>query len=397
MPDIGGLMFCLVGKYAELNFEHEKQRGIGMIRLKAISEEFLIFGDYLFSSPIGSGHINDTFISTYNQAGHRLSYIFQRINTTVFKNPEELMNNISRVTKHLRKKYAKRKDSSRRTLTVVPTRDGKEYFKDVNGKYWRCYLYVERTLSYDILESADQAYKAARAFAEFQRLLCDLPGPKLHETITDFHNTPVRMQAFDRAVAENSENRLKDVADEIAFVNQFRPCVSRLVDLGREGKIPERIIHNDAKLNNVMLDDITNEGICVVDLDTVMPGFSLYDFGDLIRTSISPAAEDEADLSQVSIRMDVFEATVRGFIEGYQGKLNDTEIENLTFSGILITFENGLRFLTDYLSGDVYFKTRYPEHNLVRARNQFKLVREMLEHQEELQRIVMQIKEDCKL
>ena len=366
-----------------------------MIRLREISKEFLIFGDYLFSSPLGNGHINDTFMSTYNQAGHRLSYTFQRINTKVFKQPDELMDNIVRVTEHLRSKYAGRNDSSRRALTVVPTRDGKNYLKTPDGKCWRCYLYVERVLSYDILETPDQAYKAAKAFAEFQRLLCDLPGPKLHETIVDFHNTPVRMNNFDAALQENIKNRVAEITEEVAFVNKFRPHTSRLVDLAKEGKIPERITHNDTKLNNVMLDDITNEGICVIDLDTVMPGLSLYDFGDLIRTSISPAAEDETNLENVYIRKDIFQAAAKGFIEGYQGQLNDVEIENLVFAGILITFENGLRFLTDYLNGDVYFKIHYPEHNLDRARNQFKLVREMLEQKDELEALVMEAKKSC--
>ena len=367
-----------------------------MTKFQKISENFLIFGDYLHSEPFGNGHINDTFISIYNQAGHRLTYIFQRINTKVFKNPDELMENISRVTNHLRKKYSNRRDSSRRALTIVPTKNGKGYFKDSEGKCWRSYLFIERALCYDILETPEQAYKAAKAFAEFQHQLSDLPEPRLHETIPNFHNTPMRMEAFDEALRKDARHRAGGIQDEINFVNKLRPQASRLVDLEATGRIPERITHNDTKLNNVMLDDITNDGICVIDLDTVMPGLSLYDFGDLIRSSISPAAEDETDLSKVCIRKDIFEAAAKGFIEGYAGELLETEIDNLTFAAILITYENGVRFLTDYLQGDTYFKIRYPQHNLDRARNQFKLVQEMLDHQQELEDLVRKVHRELK-
>jgi len=324
--------------------------------------------------PYGSGHINDTFMARFNQSGETVKYIFQRINVNVFRKPGELMDNIARCLNHLKGKLAKRRDASRRALSLVPTKDGQPYLVTSSGDNWRCYLFIERARTYDVLEGPEQAHAAAKAFGAFQMLLSDLGGKRLYETIPDFHNTPQRLANFDAALKADVQKRAADVKAEIDFVQRHRAMAPVLLDLLAKGEIPERITHNDTKINNVMLDDENGEGVCVIDLDTVMPGLSAYDFGDLVRTSVSPSAEDERDLAKVQLRLDVFEALAQGFIEGYNGHLKKREIELLPFAGALITFEIGLRFLTDYLDGDKYFKTHRDKHNADRCRTQFRLV-----------------------
>jgi Ser/Thr protein kinase RdoA (MazF antagonist) len=344
--------------------------------------EFPIYGDFISAAPYGSGHINDTYAVAFNQAGASLRYIFQRINHEIFKDPAALMENIKRVTSHQASKLVGRSDSSRRTLTVVETRAGLPYHLDEGGNYWRVYPMIEGAQSHDVLETPTQAFNAAKAFGGFQKLLVDLPGGRLQETIPHFHDTPKRLDAFKEALMRDSANRALDAKPEIDFVLARVPMASRLLDLHAAGKIPERVTHNDTKLNNVLIDEVTNEGLCVIDLDTVMPGLALYDFGDMVRTGTSPASEDERDLSKVRARLDMFTALLEGYLSEAAVFLNDTEKELLPFSGMLITFEIGIRFLTDFLSGDVYFKTSRPGHNLDRCRTQFKLV-ESLESQEE--------------
>jgi len=353
---------------------------IGTIRNVAV--EFPIYGDFISGAPYGSGHINDTYAVAFNQAGASLRYIFQRINHEIFKDPAALMENIKRVTSHQASKLVGRSDSSRRTLTVVETRSGLPYHLDEGGNYWRVYPMIEGAQSHDVLETPTQAFNAAKAFGGFQKLLVDLPGGRLQETIPHFHDTPKRLDAFKEALMRDSANRALDAKPEIDFVLARVPMASRLLDLHAAGKIPERVTHNDTKLNNVLIDEVTNEGLCVIDLDTVMPGLALYDFGDMVRTGTSPASEDERDLSKVRARLDMFTALLEGYLSEAAAFLNDTEKELLPFSGMLITFEIGIRFLTDFLSGDVYFKTSRPGHNLDRCRTQFKLV-ESLESQEE--------------
>jgi aminoglycoside phosphotransferase (APT) family kinase protein len=346
--------------------------------LRGLARQFQIFGEFLSAEPYGSGHINDTYCAVFDQAGTRVRYIFQRINHLVFKNPVAVMENISRVTAHLGAKLAGQKDRSRRALTLVPGRDGRSFQRDEQGNYWRVYLFIERARTYDTVDTPAQAFQAAKAFGRFQKLLADLPAPRLHDTIPDFHHTPKRFAALEQAIAADAANRAKLAQPEIDFALQRKSIVSVLLD----ANLPTRVTHNDTKVNNVMLDDATGEGICVVDLDTLMPGLALYDFGDTVRTATSPAKEDERDLSRVMMQFPRFEALVRGYLSEAGEFLTPAEKRLLAFSGKLITFEIGIRFLTDHLAGDVYFKVHRQGHNLDRARAQFKLI-ESIERQEE--------------
>ncbi len=329
---------------------------------------FALPGNFIASAPYGSGHINDTFAVTYNQAGTNIRYILQRINTAIFKDPFLLMENIRQVTSHLKSKTS----DSRRTLTLMPAKNGHVMAIAPDGSCWRTYLFIEDTVSFDVLESTAQAYEAARAFGQFQADLVDLPG-RLTETIPDFHNTPKRIEALKAAIKADVCGRVKNAAAEIDFILSREEEAATLLELNHQGLIPERITHNDTKLNNVLIDQKTGCGICIIDLDTVMPGLAHYDFGDMVRTGTSPAAEDETDLSKVVMRFDMFEALLRGFCASAGAFLNDTEREYLPFSGKLITLETGVRFLTDYLSGDTYFKIHRENHNLDRARTQLAL------------------------
>ncbi len=358
------------------------------VQVDAIAQKFEIYGNYLGAAPYGSGHINDTFLGLYNQAGKKVRYIFQRINTSIFKNPEDLMRNISVVLSHLKKKNPAGKEASRYYLTLVPTKDKKKYYVSPDGSFWRCYLFIEGAVTYDILETEEHAYQAAYAFGIFQRQLSDLDGSKLVETIPNFHNTVKRLETFDAVLKADVCRRAASVRPEIEFVQARRGMVSTVVDMLADGRLPVRITHNDTKLNNVMIDETSGQGICVIDLDTVMPGSSLYDFGDMVRTSVSPAAEDEKDLSKVVCRLEMFRALVHGFTNGFGDCLTKTELELLPFSGRLITFEIGLRFLTDYLDGDHYFKVHRDGHNVDRCRTQFKLVSELERLDPELQNIM---------
>jgi Ser/Thr protein kinase RdoA (MazF antagonist) len=344
--------------------------------LVSIVERFQLGGEFVAASPYGSGHINDTFAVTMRLPAGETRYVLQRINHQVFKRPDELMENVERVCAHARAKLAISGvlDAHRRALRLIPTTDGKSWFIDAAGNRWRCYDFVEKATGYDVVRNANQAFQAARAFGAFQSLLADLPGGRLHETIPDFHHTPARFARFQAALAKDAHGRADAAKSEIAFALARESEVSRVVDALRSGQLPERVTHNDTKLNNVLLDDVTQEGICVIDLDTVMPGSVLYDFGDLVRTSTSPAAEDETNLSLVTMQFPMFEALVKGYLSSAQGFLTPREKQLLPFAGKLITFEIGLRFLTDWLEGDAYFKIKRPLHNLDRLRTQFKLV-----------------------
>lgn len=349
--------------------------------IKEIASNFLIPGDFISAAPYGSGHINDTYAACFCQGGINVRYIIQRINHNVFKNPPALMENIMRVTEHLRSKLNASACPSRQALRLITTHDYKPYHHDAAGNYWRVYIFVEGANTYDVIKTPEQTYQAGKAFGDFQKNLVDIPGGRLHETIPDFHNTPKRMEALEKAIEKDVVNRAAGIKKEIDFALNHKNITDVLIKLNQAGKIPERITHNDTKINNVMLDDTTGEGVCVIDLDTVMPGLVHYDFGDLVRTSTSPAAEDEKDLSKVTMRMPMFESLLKGYMKTAGDFLNPTEREYLPFSGKLITFEIGIRFLTDYLSGDVYFKTHRDGHNLDRCRTQFKLV-ESIEEQE---------------
>ena len=361
--------------------------------LNSVMSQFSVYGEYLIGVPYGTGHINDTFQVTFDQGGTTVHYILQRVNTNVFRNPEALMENFVRVTGHIGRKIREERklhpETRHRTLEVVPARDGKPFVRDAAGNFFRCYVFVENARAYDVLETPEQAFKVAQAFGEFQCNLVDLPGPRLHETIPDFHNTPKRLEALRQAIRRDPVGRERRVRREIDFIMKRADETERLLRLQAEGAIPERITHNDTKVNNILIDDLTGDGICVIDLDTVMPGLSLYDFGDMVRAGTSPAEEDEVDLAKVGMRFEMYEALYRGFLSSAGSFLTEAERENLPFSGKLITFEIAIRFLTDYLEGDVYFKVKRPEHNLERCRNQLRMVESIEEQSKRMKDLLL--------
>ncbi len=344
--------------------------------LHEVASLFDMRGDLVLGYPYGSGHINDTYCAHYDQAGLRIRYIHQRINHDIFQDPAGLMENISRVTEHALKGLvaAGDKEAFRRTLTCLPAKTGKPYAVDSQGNHWRTYLFIERARTYDILETPAQAKEAARAFGEFQKLGADLPGKPLIETIPDFHNTKQRFNNLLAAIEADTHNRAASVKSEIDWFLSRQDDAKLVVDALDSGEIPVRVTHNDTKLNNVMLDDVTGEAVCVIDLDTTMPGSAIYDFGDMVRTATSPAAEDEPDTSKIDCREEFFEALVSGYLSSAKDFLTDRERDLLAFSGKLLTLECGTRFLADYLQGDTYFKTHRDGHNLDRCRTQIALV-----------------------
>jgi Ser/Thr protein kinase RdoA (MazF antagonist) len=347
--------------------------------LSSIAAKFQFDGTFLQAKPHKSGHINDTFIvQVQDQANQLRRYVLQRINHYVFQNPQGLMRNIQLVTEHLRAKIiAAGGDPEREALTLVPTNDGEVLLQTSQGEYWRAYVFIERARTYQVPKSAHQVYGAARAFGNFQRMLIEFPAAQLHETIPNFHNTPKRFADLLTAVSADTENRVTLAKAEIEFAEVRAVEMSTLMDLLERGELFERVIHNDTKFNNVMIDDKSGEGICVIDLDTVMPGLLLYDFGDLVRSAANPAAEDERDLSQVRVDLEVYEQIVRGYLDAARGFLSSTELNLLAFSARLMTLECGIRFLTDYLNGDTYFKVQREGHNLDRCRTQFVMVEDM--------------------
>ena len=358
-----------------------------------VVKAFQIYGSFVDAQPYGSGHINDTLVASFSQAGTRVRYIFQRINHRIFKDPVALMENIARVTAEAQRqlRLAGVPDASRCSLSVIPTLSGQPVHRDEGGNYWRCYPFIEGARTYDIIQNPRQAYEAARAFGEFQRLVAGLEGPRLHETIPNFHHSRDRFEKLRATVTADANDRLKLAQPEWDFFQSMEPMVDRLLDLQAAGQIPERVTHNDTKLNNVMIDDATENGICVIDLDTVMPGLALYDFGDMVRTATSPVAEDETDLSKVRMQMPMFEALVRGYLSSAGDFLNQVEKVHLAFSGKLIAFEIGLRFLTDFLEGDVYFKVKRDGHNLDRCRTQIALVKSIDAQEAAMNQLVEEI------
>ena len=354
---------------------------------RIVAQQFQMDGAFSSAAPYGSGHINDTFCVIYTRNGTQIRYLLQRINHDIFKDPAALMENIRRVTEHLRQKYAGLPDAGRRVLTLIPTHDGEAFHRDAAGNCWRVLNFIEGVRAFDAVESPAQAWQAAKAFAEFQKQLADLPAPRLHDTIPDFHNTPKRFATLEQAVSADVVGRVKLARLEIEFALSRKAICRVLLEAG----LPERVTHNDTKLNNVLLDEATGEGICVIDLDTVMAGLAAYDFGDLVRSATCPAGEDERDLSAVGMRLPMFEAIARGYLSVAGEFLTPAEKQLLPFAGKLITFETGIRFLTDYLSGDCYFKVRRDGQNLDRCRRQFKLVESIEQQEAKMSRLVADI------
>ena len=360
--------------------------------LGAIFENFQVDCDYIEGLPYGCGHINETYAVRVTENGQPVRYILQCMNPTIFSQPDRLMDNVGRVTAHVRAKVLEEGgDPGRNALTVVPTREGKLMYTDDDGNNWRVYVFIENATSYQSIENPQDFYAAARAFGHFQKQLADFDASSLYEVIPNFHNTPARFELFEEALEEDIKGRAEDVLREIEFVQARKKPMSRLVKMLENGELPLRVTHNDTKLNNVMVDDKTGEGICIIDLDTVMPGLSLYDFGDSIRFGASTAAEDEKDLSQVEMSLELFEIYAKGFLEEVGSSLTQKEIEMLPWSAVTMTFECGMRFLTDYLQGDTYFRIHYPDQNLDRCRTQFKLVADMEEKMPQMEEIVRRV------
>lgn len=338
-----------------------------------LNEIFKKFGFNFDYSPYGNGHINDTYL-----CDGMPKLILQKINSNVFKNPESVMENIYNVTEHLKKKITQYGgDPRRETLNVIRTTDGKNFYKADDNNYFRMYYYVDNSLSFDYAEDPMLLYHAGKAFGKFQRLLDDFPIDMLHETIIDFHNTPIRVHQLEKAKQDNIAGRINRVSKELEFADKYSKYASLITDSIENGTIPMRVTHNDTKLNNVLFDNKTKEGLCVIDLDTVMPGSALYDFGDALRFAASSGAEDEKNLDLIWFDLDKFEFFAKGFLEETKDCLTPKEIELLPMSVLLMTYECGTRFLADYLNGDTYFKIHYENHNLDRARTQFKLVKDI--------------------
>ena len=353
-----------------------------------IAERFEAEGTPERVEPHGSGHINDTYLLMCRLNEKYKKYIIQRINHEIFKKPWELMENVVKVTEFLREKIRENGgDPERETLHVIPAKDGKSYCEWEDHTCWRMYGFIEGATSYDAVKEPRDFYESAVAFGHFQKLLSDYPAETLHETIPNFHNTVDRFANFKKALDEDVMHRAAGVKEEIRFVLEREKDCHVLCDMLSSGEIPLRVTHNDTKLNNIMIDDETGKGICVIDLDTVMPGSALYDYGDSIRFGANTGAEDEKDLSKISCDIELFSLYTRGFIEGCEGSLTETEIRMMPMGAKLMTLECGMRFLTDYLEGDHYYKIHRPEHNLDRCRTQFKMVKDMEEKWEMLQGI----------
>ena len=336
------------------------------------------FGGPMVCDPhhYGEGHINDTFVVW--RANHTKRFILQRINTDTFTDPAGLMENICGVTRHLRAKIqAEGGDPGRECLNVIPTLSGAAYYIDSEGNAWRAYDFVENTVCLQQVGCEADFRTVAETLGKFQNQLADYPASTLHETIARFHDTPNRYANFEKALSADALGRAKDIAPEVAFIHAREKDCHALLDLLAAGEIPLRVTHNDTKLNNVMIDNKTGKGLCVIDLDTVMPGSALYDYGDSIRFGASTAAEDEQNLDLVSCDMNLFEIYTKGYTEGCAGSLTEKEIRLMPMGAKLMTLECGMRFLADHLQNDIYFKIHRENHNLDRARTQFKLVADM--------------------
>lgn len=357
------------------------------IPVKQIISQFDIQGSMGSANPFGSGHINDTFHIINEQRGLP-DYLLQRVNHEVFKDVPGMMDNIWQVTEHINKKnIAARHQSDRQeTLELIKTRDGKLFSNDKQGNYWRVFVFKNGLKSYDLVETPEQAYEGARAFGLFFKLLSDFPAEKLTDTIPNFHNIILRLKTLRAAIDQAPQGRASQVKDELNFVFGIADEMCKVETLKNEGAIPLRVTHNDTKFNNVLLSP-EDKGVCVIDLDTVMPGVVHYDFGDGIRTGTTTAAEDETDLSLVRFDLKKYEAFAAGFLEETRDILSKVEVEYLGISGALFAYIMGVRFLTDYISNDVYYKINHPEHNLDRARCQFQLTRRIMERLPDLNRI----------
>lgn len=359
--------------------------------LQNTMKQFCPQGEVLEISPYGSGHINDTYLVTVRKGGLCERYVLQRINRAVFKDPEGLMENVIGITAFLRRRIALNGgDPARETLTFLPAADGRYFYADGAGEYWRCSLFIEGTMSLDRAESPGIFRESGAAFGRFQRLLSDYPVESLHETIAGFHDTGKRLEAFKRALEEDVSGRASSVLRETEFFLSRAHLAGAFAGLP-SGDVMLRVTHNDAKLNNVLIDKASGRGLCVIDLDTVMPGLAVNDFGDAVRFGACTAAEDETELSKVSLDLELFRAFAEGFAQGCGGSLSEEELRLLPMGAMVMTYENGIRFLADHLQGDVYFKVHRPGHNLDRARCQMALLKDMEKKRSEMDAAIEEI------
>lgn len=358
-------------------------------KLKSIIEYYSFKGYLVEASDYGNGHINSTIRLSFDDNGECKQYVLQKLNRFVFPHPEEVMENCVCITGHLKEKIRLRGgDPYRESVTPIASKNGSYFYLDEDGEYWRVLLFVRDTISLDIADSNALMYETGLAFGGFSHDLSDFPAEKLHETVPHFHDTRKRFSDFEKVLDEDICNRVKDCETEIRFLTDRKPLSFWADTKHAEGLLPIHVTHNDTKLNNVMLDKDTHKTVCVIDLDTVMPGYVMHDFGDAIRTGACTAAEDEPDVSKVHLDLEKFDAFSRGFIKASRTGLTEFELKTLPMGAITITFEQAVRFLADYIAGDPYYKTAYPLHNLVRTRTQIKLLQEMEEKQSELQAIV---------
>lgn len=357
--------------------------------LRRIADQFRIEGELASLKPFLGGHINDSYRLEFVENAGARHYLLQRINTGIFHRPEELMVNIERVTAHIARRLAAegRADLDRGVLRLVPSRDGRSWHRTPAGDYWRIYHFIDGSMATETVKTAEEAERAGQAFGDFQGLLSDYAGPRLNNTIPDFHNTPWRMEALERAATEDAGGRLREVRAEIEFVRARRQLAHVLLELHRSGQVQERIVHNDAKMSNVLMDAASGEALCVTDLDIVMPGLSLFDFGDMVRSMTSRCPEDASDPARATVELPLFEGLVRGYLSAAGGFLLPVERDHLVQAGLVITLEQGVRFLTDHLAGDTYYKTSRPNQNLDRCRTQLHFVASIEENAEALEKI----------
>ncbi len=353
-----------------------------------LKERYDLPGEISEIRRIETGHINDTFYVKTSDGENDMEYVFQRVNSYVFHKPVQIMENIKNVCRHLAKKKAEGTEIDCSIVEFVEDASGNNYVEDEDGNFWRIMYYVKNSVSYDKVENPEILRSAGYAFGSFQKLLADMPMELLHETIPDFHNTRQRLDNLAKSVKEDAAGRAKGLEREIGFFEEHRSTFVKLIEQLEEGTLPLRATHNDTKYNNILIDKDTGKPICVIDLDTIMPGLSVYDFGDAMRFAANFAAEDEKDLSKVGIDLALFEVFTDGFISAAGDILTENEIANMALGAITMTAECGSRFLADYLDGDKYFKIAYPEHNLVRARCQIRLAEDMLAHYDEMCAIV---------
>ena len=352
--------------------------------VRALAAQFAPEGNVGEPKPFGGGHINDTYLFC-RENDACCQYVLQRINKNAFPNPEQVMDNMLRVTEYLRERIIERGgDPVRETLKLLKTTEDRFFAIDRNGDYWRSYSFVADSVSYDRCEDENIFCESGHAFGRFLSMLDGFDAASLHETIVQFHDTPKRFRDFHAAVEKDAAGRADGVRDLIEKALGYEPFADTLTGALSRGELPLRVTHNDTKLNNVLIDENTGHAVCVIDLDTVMPGLCAYDFGDAIRFGASTAAEDETDLDKVHLDMALYRAYAQGYLSEVADALSEKEVDSLAIGAKMMTLENGIRFLGDYLNGDIYFKTEYPEHNLVRARTQFKLLSEMDAHWDEM-------------